>query len=203
MPDCWAICGPLQRITEMKIPINLASSPFRRDRAMVVASLAVCALLLVTLGLLANLALQDSRQIADVQHEVKSLQQQIKELNAQQAKLDAVVKQPENASVLERSVFINALLRRKGISWNRIFTDLEKTIPYNVKIVRVHPTIDNGRVMLDMVVAAATPMDVVQMFKSFAASPLFGVAEPKSSQPPTQAEPLFRETLMVPYAQKL
>ena len=29
----------------MKIPINLASQPFRRDRAMLVASFAVCALL--------------------------------------------------------------------------------------------------------------------------------------------------------------
>ena len=188
----------------MKIPINLASNPFRRDRAMMVASLVVCMLLVVTLGLLAKLATQDSRQIADVQREVKNLHQQINDLNAEQAKLDAVVKKPENASVLERSVFINTLLRRKGISWNQIFTDLEKTIPYNVKIVRVHPTIDaQGRVMLDMVVAAASPIEVVQMFHSLAESPLFGVAESKSSQWPTQAEPLFRETLLVPYAQKL
>jgi type IV pilus assembly protein PilN len=188
----------------MKIPINLASNPFRRDRAMMVASLLVCALLVATMGLLATLARQDSRQVADVQREVKNLHQQINLLNAEQAKLDAVVRKPENASVLERSVFINTLLRRKGISWNRIFTDLEKTIPYNVKIVRVHPTIDaQGRVVLDMVVAAASPIEVIEMFKSFEASPLFGVAEPRGSSPPTQAEPLFRETLLVPYAQKL
>jgi hypothetical protein len=106
--------------------------------------------------------------------------------------------------VLERSVFINTLLRRKGISWNRIFTDLEKTIPYNVKIVRVHPTIDSqGRVLLDMVVAAASSIEVIEMFKSLGASPLFGVAEPRGYSPPTQAEPLVRETLLVPYAQKL
>jgi type IV pilus assembly protein PilN len=188
----------------MKIPINLASSPFRRDRAMVVASLVVCALLVVTLGLLGSLALQDKRQIADVQREVKNLHQQVNDLNAQQAKLDAVVRKPENASVLERSVFINTLLRRKGISWNQIFTDLEKTIPYNVKVVRVHPTIDTqGRVMLDMVVAAASPVEVIEMYKSLDKSPLFGTTERRSGQPPTQAEPLYRETFLVPYAQKL
>jgi type IV pilus assembly protein PilN len=188
----------------MKIPINLATNPFRRDRAMVMATLAVCALLVVTLGLLANLAIQGNRQIADVRTEVKNLHQQINAVNAEQAKLDAVLRRPENASVLERSVFINTLLRRKSISWNRIFSDLEKTIPYNVKIVRVYPFIDNqGRVMLEMVVAAASAVEVAQMFKAFGGSPLFGVAEPKSSAPPTQAEPLFRETLTVPYAQKL
>src|ERR1022692_4846647 len=159
----------------MKIPINLASNPFRRDRAMMVASLLVCALLVATMGLLATLARQDSRQVADVQREVKNLHQQINLLNAEQAKLDAVVRKPENASVLERSVFINTLLRRKGISWNRIFTDLEKTIPYNVKIVRVHPTIDaQGRVVLDMVVAAASPLQGGPKVKAVAASPPVG-----------------------------
>ena len=34
----------------MKIPINLASQPFRRDRAMLVASIAVSLLLAGTLG---------------------------------------------------------------------------------------------------------------------------------------------------------
>jgi type IV pilus assembly protein PilN len=188
----------------MKIPINLASHPFRRDRAMLVASLLVCALLVVSLGLLANLARQDSRQIADVQREVKSLHQQVNDMNAQQAKLDAVVRKPENASVLERSVFINTLLRRKGISWNQIFTDLEKTVPYNVKVVRVHPTIDSqGRVMLDMVVASASPVEMIELFRSFEKSPLFGVVERRGGQPATQAEPLYRENLLVPYAQKL
>src|ERR1035438_6636773 len=107
--DCWGICGPWRRTTEMKIPINLASNPFRRDRAMMVASLVVCALLVATLGLLANLALQDSRQIADVRREVKNLHQQIDGLNAEEAKLDAVVKKPENARSEEHTSELQSL----------------------------------------------------------------------------------------------
>ncbi len=49
----------------MKIPINLASQPFRRDRAMLVASAAISLALVMTLGLLFDLAMLDRAQLAD------------------------------------------------------------------------------------------------------------------------------------------
>jgi Tfp pilus assembly protein PilN len=188
----------------MKIAINLASQPFRRDRAMIVGSLTISALLLGTLALLTHLALQDRRQLADVRGDVNRLEQQIKSVSAEQVKLDAVMKKPENAPVLEQSVFLNTLLRRKGLSWNRIFTDLEKTIPYNVKVVRIHPTVDDqDKVMLEMTVAAESVSPIIEMLKAFAESPLFGNVVTQSNNPGTQSDPLFRSTFTVPYAQKL
>ena len=53
-----------------------------------------------------------------------------------------MLRKPENAEVLERSVFLNALLVRKGISWTRIFADLEKVLPHNVRIIQIHPSVD-------------------------------------------------------------
>ena len=50
----------------MKISINLASQPFRRDRAMLVASIAVAVLLVGSLGALILLARADNAQLADV-----------------------------------------------------------------------------------------------------------------------------------------
>jgi len=188
----------------MKIPINLARQPFRRDRAMVLASLVVSILLLATLGALVSLAGQDRKQLADVRHEVGVLNQQIRAVTAEQSKLNAVINKPENTTVLERSVFLNTLLLRKGVSWNQIFTDLEKTIPYNVKIVRIHPTVDaQDRVMLDMTVAAENVVPLIEMLKAFGQSRLFGNVDERQTLPPTQSEPLYRMQLSVPYAQKL
>ena len=188
----------------MKIPINLASQPFRRDRAMIMASSAVCVLLVATLGVLIALARQDTKQLGDVRHEVGTLKQQIQTVSTEQAKLNAVIHKPENETVLERSVFINTLLLRKGISWNQIFTDLEKTIPYNVKLVRVRPTVDDqGHVTLDMIVASETNGPAVGALKAFQENPLFGAVEWKTITPPSQTEPLFRLALNVTYAQKL
>ena len=61
----------------MKIAINLASQPFRRDRAMIVASTLVCLLLVVSLGVLIHLANEDNRQLADLRHEVAGLKKQV------------------------------------------------------------------------------------------------------------------------------
>ena len=188
----------------MRIPINLASQPFRRDRAMIVASTVVSALLVVTLGILIRLALQDTRQLADVRHEVALLKQQIQTTATQKAALDAVVHKPENETVLERSLFLNTLLLRKGISWNQIFTDLEKTIPYNVKLTRIRPSVDDqGRVTLDMILASDNVVPMVGALKAFQDNPMFGAVQMKNRIPPTQTEPLYRLALDVTYAQKL
>jgi Tfp pilus assembly protein PilN len=188
----------------MKIPINLASQPFRRDRAMVVASSLVVLLLVGSLAVLLNLTRQDNLQLGDIRHEVAMLKQQVKAVSDQQAKLDSVIHQPANQTVLERSVFINTLLERKGVSWDRIFTDLEKTIPYNVKLVRIRPTVDEqGYVSLDMILASETAGTIVGALKAFQDNPLFGAAEWKNITQPSQTDPLFRLGLNVTYAQKL
>ena len=50
----------------MKIPINLASQPFRRDRVMMVAASAACVALVLTLGALTYLYSVDRAQSAEL-----------------------------------------------------------------------------------------------------------------------------------------
>jgi type IV pilus assembly protein PilN len=187
----------------MKIPINLASQPFRRDRAMLAASVAVTALLIGTLGVLISLTLADRAQMADVRADIARLNTRIRAVNTEQAQLDVVLRKPENAEVLERSVFLNELLVRKGISWTRIFADLEKVLPHNVRIVQIHPSVDaQNRIMLDMQVASDSPEPVIELMRKMAQPP-FGKPEPKLQQGPTQAEPLYKFRVSVDYGQKL
>jgi type IV pilus assembly protein PilN len=187
----------------MKIPINLASQPFRRDRALLAASVAVSALLVVTLGVLVSLAMADDRQMAETRADLGRLNARLRTLTAEQAQLDTVLRKPENAEVLERSVFLNDLLARKGISWTRIFSDLEKVLPHNVRIIQIHPTVDaQNRVMLDMQVGSESPEPVIKLLQTMAQAP-FGKPDLKLQQTPTQAEPLYRYRLSVEYAQEL
>src|SRR5439155_11124109 len=159
----------------MKIPINLASQPFRRDRAILVASVAVCVLLAGALAGLISMARSDRARMADVRADIARLNREISSVQAEQAKLNGIMRKPENAEVLERSVFLNTLLVRKSISWTRIFADLEKTIPYNVKVVQIHPSLDSqNQVMLDMTLAAGEQTALFDLLKALAGSPLFG-----------------------------
>src|SRR5690348_12446191 len=101
----------------MKLPINLASQPFRRDRARLAASIAVIVLLVFTLSVLVSLAMADRSQSKDVRAEIARLNNDIRKVSTEQAQLDSILRKPENAEVLERSLFLNELLTRKGISW--------------------------------------------------------------------------------------
>jgi type IV pilus assembly protein PilN len=187
----------------MKIPINLASQPFRRDRAMVAASIAVSVALAITLGVLIALAVIDHRQLADVRADISRLNTRISTLNADQAKLNAILEKPENSEVLERSLFLNDLLTRKGISWTRIFADLEKVLPHNVRIIQIHPTVDGqNRIQLDMQLGTEAPEAVIKLLQAMAQQP-FSKPNLKTQQSPTQAEPMYRFRVSVDYAQKL
>ena len=188
----------------MKIPINLASEPFRKDRAMLAASLAVGALLVASLAALVMLANADNAQLADLRKEVTQLHTQIAAAGKQQADFEAVIRKPENAQVLELSVFLNTLLSRKGISWTRILADLEKTMPANVKMLNIQPYVTGrNQVVLSLQVGAADPEPVILFYRALERSDLFGGVTQNIYQPPSQAEPLYRYRFTVNYGQKL
>jgi hypothetical protein len=188
----------------MKIPINLASEPFRRDRAMLVASFAVSVFLMVSLGLLIYLAAQDNGQLKVLRGNLAQVNTKVRATSAEQSRLEAILHKTENASTLERTLFINDLLYHKGISWSLLLADLEETIPTNVKILQLHPTVNNlNQVQLDMMVGSETDDALVGCLKALETSPKFGETLDHAEQYPTQAEPLHRMRITVNYAHKL
>jgi type IV pilus assembly protein PilN len=188
----------------LKIPINLASQPFRRDRAMILASGAVAVVLVITLGVLIVLARMDNSQLAGLHEDIAAVNNRLRTVSADQARLEAIMRQPQNAYVMETSLFINDLIAHKSISWSRLFTDLEKTVPYNVKIMQLHPTVNSrNQVMLDMQVGSEKQEALDDLLRALERSPIFGPVYQRNTLAPTQAEPLYRSRITVPYEQKL
>jgi type IV pilus assembly protein PilN len=166
------------------------------------ASIAVSLALAAVLACLIAIIVQDRAQMADVRQDIARLNRDIRQREVEQARLSSVLARPENAEVLERSVFLNSLLYRKGISWARIFSDLEKVVPYNVKIVQIAPSLDaQNHVQLNMTVASESPEPEIQLLLAMENSPLFGEVQEVQQIPPTQAEPLYRYRITVTYAQ--
>ena len=99
----------------MKIPINLASEPFRKDRAMLAGSIGAGVLLVAVLAVLVMVANADNAQLADLRKEVTRLHAEIAAAGKQQAEFEAVIRKPENAQVLELSVFLNTLDRKSVV----------------------------------------------------------------------------------------
>jgi hypothetical protein len=189
----------------LRVPINLASEPFRRDRPVVVGSAALAILLVLLLVYQAVTILAERHQASGIRIEIEQQNRRLRTIAAQQAELNATLRKPENAEVLERSVFLNTLIERKGISWTKIFADLEKVMPYNVRLVSVRlPEVDsNNKILLDMVVGAKEVPPILELFKRLEGSPQFGNTSVQSSAPPSQTDPFYRYHVTVTYAQKL
>ena len=188
----------------MKIAVNLASEPFRRDRPMVVGSTVVAVLLSGLLDMLISLAIVERDRAKESRQMINRMEKQLATMATEQNRLEAILRQPQNAEVLDRSQFINSLLLRKGVSWTRIFADLEEVTPHNVRLMQVRPQI-SGRndLFLDMVVAAQTVEPVTNFLTKLETSPQFGTTTVHSWVPPSQTDPLFRYRVSVSYAQKL
>ncbi len=189
----------------MRIPINLASDPFRCDRPVLVATSAAAALLVVLLGVFLYMIAAERARVGDTRAEVLRLNRELTTISTEQAQLDATLRQPANATILERSLLLNTLVERKSVSWTKIFADLEAVLPPNVRIIQVRlPQIDSAnQVLLDMVVGSQSPEPVITFLKQLQASPRFGPATVHNSVPPTDNEPLYRYRVSVNYGQKL
>ena len=184
--------------------INLASEPFRRDRPALLASAAASLLLIVALAVLISLAATERGRAAETSRAIERLRAQLRTLTAEQARLEGALRQRENAEVLERSRFLNDLLQRKGISWTKIFDDLEKVMPHNVRLFAVRPQANpQNQIYLDMVVGAESGPPVVEMLRRLEAAPEFGDTYIHSTLPPSPSEPLVRYRVTVNYAQKI
>ncbi len=171
-----------------RVPINLASEPFRRDRPLMVGSAALAILLTVLLVYQVFAIISERHQAADIHVAIARENAQLQSLAAQQAKLNALLRQPQNAEVLERSLFLNTLIERKAISWTKIFADLGKVMPYNVRLVSVRlPEVDSdNQVLLDMVVGAKEVPPILELLKKLEDAPQFGNTTVQSSAPPSQ-----------------
>ncbi|MFZ0589224.1 MAG: PilN domain-containing protein [Bryobacteraceae bacterium] len=192
-----------------RAPINLASHPFKRERAEIALLAAICAVLTVSLLIFTGLILEDRAQVSTLRESIRNDQRMLAAIELQQAHSQSIIGRPDNADVFAKSVFYNELIARRAVSWTRVFDDLGRVMPPSVQLIslrlpQVAAETEGGRnhIELDMLVGAREPQAIMPLFKKLQESPLFGAAEISSQAPPTQNDPLFRFRLTVPYVQR-
>jgi hypothetical protein len=171
---------------------------------MVGAAIAIGGLTVLLLVLISTIVSGRDRA-SSTREGIARLQEQVRILDAEQQKLDTTLRRPENAEVLERSLMLNTLIDRKSISWTKIFSDLERVMPYNVRLIyiRLPQVTAANQVTLDMVVGAQNAEPLQALLKKLEDSALFGPPSVSTYLPPTQNEPLHRYRVNVNYVQKL
>ncbi|HEX4170369.1 MAG TPA: hypothetical protein VHZ55_33300 [Bryobacteraceae bacterium] len=190
--------------------MNIASQPFRRERAYNAALAAAGLGLFVSLLVLVSLILHARVQAKDLRAVIDAQNVELTRFRRLQATYSAVLARPKNADVFSQSVLLNELIARRSVSWTRVFEDLGTVLPKNMRLLSIRlPQVSRegpsglNRVQLDMWVGTEQPAAVIQLLKKLESSRLFGDASVMTEAPPTQNDPLHKYRLTVAYAQKL
>jgi type IV pilus assembly protein PilN len=145
----------------MRITINLATRPFadlgpilKRLRTAMIVFAAVSVALGVGLYLLHHKAEQARAR----NH---SLDGNIAHVTQERQGYEALMRQPENAVVLNESAFLNQLFDEKAFSWTLAMEDLETVLPRGVQVTTLEPLRDKeGRITLRLRVVGPRNADV-------------------------------------------
>jgi type IV pilus assembly protein PilN len=190
--------------------INLASQPFRRERAHNAALGVISACLLCSLLALAGLISQERARAADLWRSIAAENKALQKAQQDQARFSAILGKAENSDVFGVSVFLNELIARRAVSWTRVFRDLGTVMPNDVQLIGVRlpqvPSEDTGGVNhlhLDMLLGTDKPEEILDLLKRLQDSKMFGAAQMMAQQPPTQNDPLYKFRVRVAYDQKL
>lgn len=157
---------------------NLASRPFRNERLpAVLMTLALVGLLglsikhaLVLRGLLPS-------RTAAVEGEVRALEQELRELRSEALTLPRPT--PE-ARLLSEWRALRGLVDRRTFSWTRLLSRLEDVLPAGVKISSVAPTVDDGRITVEIAAVGRTITDGFAFMKVLEGTPDFEDVVPSS-----------------------
>jgi type IV pilus assembly protein PilN len=140
----------------MRIQLNLASRPFVELGPLYLRLRILIVLLAVVAVPLWLLLATEKRKAADAQSRLNAVQQRIHAIEAQRQAFQASMREPQNASVLSQSQFLNQLFARKAFSWTAVMMDLENVLPSGVQVLNIDPVISKeGKVTIRLRVSGA------------------------------------------------
>jgi len=138
----------------MRIQINLATRPYVELRpffARLRIIMGVLVLVAIGLGVFGHM---QHKKLDRAQAQMDQLKRQVAIAEGEKFGNEKRMRQPENAAVLDRSHFLNALFLRKSFSWTAVMMDLETVLPVGVQVTSIEPQINNeGEVLIHLRVA--------------------------------------------------
>lgn len=133
----------------MRIQVNLASRPFVELRPFFLR-------LRIIMGVLAVVGIgvaigshYAQKKLKIAEHQMNVLQERTEAAQNEKMTNERRMRQPQNAQVLDRAHFLNALFLRKSFSWTAVMMDLETVLPGGVLVTSLEPqvTSDGGVIM--------------------------------------------------------
>jgi type IV pilus assembly protein PilN len=159
----------------VRLNINLATKPYQDVRRVLKQWGGLVLLLAVCTAALVWFAVSSWRESRDVNARISELRSEIAALDRQHSQALAVLRLPQNASVVETSKFLNGLIARKSFSWTRVFMQLEEIMPPRLHVVSISPELQpkTNTVEVHLSVAGTSREAALELVKRLEQSPSF------------------------------
>ncbi len=169
---------------------NFARRPFRDERP--VFALTAILLILGALFFAANLGLywKFSRQVEGTRAQIALLEERRARAASAADEARAALGHYQLSSLAQESAALQTIVRERRFSWLALLGRLERTLPSDVRLVRLAPRFDSAdSVSLDMAVIGRTPDSVVRTLAALAKDHAFHDIELRSESSPEAGVP--------------
>ena len=158
----------------MSTRLNLASKPFRNRVLPWTVTALVAISSIAALLFIAQSTFKTYSSISSTQKDVTDLRKQLDSL-VQKEKAVEIALSPDQKRELK---YAHGLVDRKGFSWSRLFTDLEASLPGEIRVTKIAVKgvgVQDGRPVadLDLVVSCKAASEVTQMIEDMESHGVF------------------------------
>jgi hypothetical protein len=159
---------------------NLATRPFYNERAAHVAialfAVAVLALTAFNVYRLVSLSARNTALAGEIRRDEEAAAR----VREQAAALRARINQNELQAVMAGAREANALIDQRTFSWTEFFNLIERTLPANVMLSSVMPSIEGGRTTVHLVVLGRRAEDIDAFMEQLETTKAFRSVQPRA-----------------------
>src|SRR5581483_484231 len=154
----------------MRLNINLASRPYEDSRQFWTYWGTGLGLLGLITIVLVYFAVAGFIEGSHDRQQIATLKAQLAEYDQEKTQAVAMLNEPQNRMVRDRSKFLNELFERKAFSWTLAFEQLEQVMPAHLHVISIHPGLsEDNNLELKLMVGGETreqALDLVRKMES-------------------------------------
>ncbi|RMG45459.1 MAG: hypothetical protein D6718_07290, partial [Acidobacteria bacterium] len=132
------------------IELNLATRPYRNDKPLAVALLVLGAAALAFTGHNAHAYLTADAREAALLEELAGHRQRMASMTKEAQELRKELAAIDMEALAPQAYFVQSIMEERHFSWTRLFGELERVLPWNVRVTSVRPTFESGVVRVQL-----------------------------------------------------
>ena len=166
----------------MKLRTNLATRPFYNVRAVrtIIGAFALLVLAFTLFNVIELVRLTASQQTVGAR--AAEAEREAERLRAEAARIRTQINQKELEIVSAAAREANDIIDRRAFSWTELLTQLEATLPDDVRITTVQPRLDRGVFKIGLIAEARRAEDVAAFIEALEKTGAFKNVVPLQQQ---------------------